>query len=207
MTDREFLRLHLAAVWGISAPPLVGAEEELAAEGAPPPWSLYRARLADGDEVAVWRAGVNPAERADLLQRADAAGLNWDADLRMRREVALRLAGNTPTAPASAVARLLTAADMSLVEAFEAGGAAYFLAAEQAPCYGVVVDGLLVSVAHSSRRTEVSCELGVETLPAARRHGYALAVTVAWSTAICQEGLTPIYSALAANVASLGLAA
>ena len=205
VTDREFLRLHLEAVWSISLPPLAGAEVELATEGAQPPWSIYRARLVDGDTVSVWRAGATPAERADLLRRADVAGLAWDRDLRMRREVALRLA-ETPT-PASSRARQLTAADEALVEAFEGGSASYFLAAEQDPCFGVVVEGLLVSVAHSSRRTALACELGVETLPAARRQGCALAVTAAWSEAIRREGLTPIYSALAANVASLGLAA
>ena len=207
MTDREFLRLHLEAVWGVSLPTLAGADVELLADGAQPPWSLYRACLAGGDAVAVWRAGVTPAERADLLQRAGAAGLRWERDLQMRREVALRLAGSASHTPVSPAARLLTNADVALVEAFEVGSAPYFLAAEQAPCYGMVADGLLVSIAHSSRRTAVACELGVETLPAVRRHGYALAVTTAWSAAILREGLTPIYSALAANTASLGLAA
>lgn len=205
MTDREFLRLHLEAVWRISLPPLVGGDVELTAEGAQPPWSLYRARFADGDAVTVWRASVTATQRADLLRRADAAGLDWNPALRMRSEVALRLA-EAPTL-ASSRARLLSAADETLVEAFEAGSASYFLAAEQAPCYGVVVDGLLVSIAHSSRRTALACELGVETLPAARRNGHALAVTTAWGEAIRRESLTPIYSALAANIASLGLAA
>ncbi|MDE3230679.1 MAG: hypothetical protein KGO05_12440, partial [Chloroflexota bacterium] len=129
MTDREILRLHLEAVWGISLPPLDGSEAEVAASGVQPPWSLYRARLVNGDEVAVWRATVMPRERADLLRRAEAAGLAWDAALRMRREVALRLPESHSPAPASPIARLLTAADVALVEALEAGSASYFLAA------------------------------------------------------------------------------
>jgi predicted GNAT family acetyltransferase len=70
----------------------------------------------------------------------------------------------------------------------------------------VLVDGRLCSIAHSSRRTREACELGINTLPEARRKGYALAATVAWSAAIVQEGLTPIYSALATNTPSLNLA-
>ena len=62
-------------------------------------------------------------------------------------------------------------------------------------------------MAHSSRRTTEACELGIDTLPEARRRGYALAATVVWSAAIRAEGLTPIYSALAENTASLRLAA
>jgi hypothetical protein len=64
----------------------------------------------------------------------------------------------------------------------------------------------LLSVAHSSRRTAQACELGIETRPEARRQRYALAATVVWSAAINDEGLTPIYSALAENTASLRLA-
>jgi RimJ/RimL family protein N-acetyltransferase len=71
----------------------------------------------------------------------------------------------------------------------------------------VVVDGRLVSVAHSSRRTLAACELGINTISEARRQGYATAATRAWTRAIQQEGLTPIYSAFTHNTASLRLAA
>jgi predicted GNAT family acetyltransferase len=70
----------------------------------------------------------------------------------------------------------------------------------------VVVAGRLLSLAHSSRRTAEACELGIDTLPEARRRGYALAATVVWSATIRAEGLTPIYSAFAENTASLRLA-
>jgi predicted GNAT family acetyltransferase len=69
-----------------------------------------------------------------------------------------------------------------------------------------VFDGRLLNQAHSSRRTAEACELGIDTLPEARRRGYALAATVAWSASILAEGLVPIYSAFAANTASLRLA-
>jgi RimJ/RimL family protein N-acetyltransferase len=52
-----------------------------------------------------------------------------------------------------------------------------------------------------------ACELGIDTLPEARRRGYALAATIVWTRAVMQEGLVPLYSALAENTASLRLAA
>ena len=51
-----------------------------------------------------------------------------------------------------------------------------------------------------------ACELGIDTLPEARRQGYALAATILWTQAVLQERLVPIYSADASNTASLGLA-
>lgn len=208
LTDRAFLRLHIEAVWGISILPLDGAAIELAATNPLPPWSLYLARLADG-EVTIWRPGVSADERADLLARARRAGPEYDAALGMRREVVLRLSA-TPSAsplPSQRVARLLTAADAPLLEAFEAGSASYFLDPHHAPCLGVIVAGRLVSVAHSSRRTSLACELGINTAPDARRRGYATTAVRAWTDAILHEGLTPIYSAFAYNTASLRLAA
>ena len=47
----------------------------------------------------------------------------------------------------------------------------------------------------------------MDTLPDARRRGYALAATVMWTKMVLQEGLVPLYSALADNKASLALAA
>lgn len=208
LTDRAFLRLHIEAVWGISILPLDGAAIELAATNPLPPWSLYQASLADG-EVTIWRPGVSADERADLLARARRAGPEYDAALGMRREVVLRLSA-TPSAsplPSQPAARLLTAADAPLLEAFEAGSASYFLDPHHAPCLGVIVAGRLVSVAHSSRRTPYACELGINTAPDARRRGYATTAVRAWTESILREGLTPIYSAFAHNTPSLRLAA
>ena len=49
--------------------------------------------------------------------------------------------------------------------------------------------------------------MGIDTLPEARRRGYALAATIVWAQTVLREGLVPIYSALAENTASLRLAA
>ncbi|HEX5441480.1 MAG TPA: GNAT family N-acetyltransferase [Ktedonobacterales bacterium] len=207
MTDRELLRLHIEAVWGISIPPLDGASVELADITPLPPWSLYQAELAQGEQVTIWRLGITADERADLLQRAGAADVVYDAAVGMRREVVLRFPDDTLSVAAERDARLLTDDDTALLEAFEAGSASYFLSPSHAPCIGVIADNRLVSVAHSSRRTAAACELGINTVPEARRQGYASAATRAWTRAIQQEGLTPIYSAFAHNTASLRLAA
>jgi hypothetical protein len=131
----------------------------------------------------------------------------FDAAIGMRREVVLRIPDDTPNIAAKHNVRLLTADDAALLEAFEAGSASYYLNPACASCIGVIIDGRLVSVAHSSRRTAAACELGINTLSEARRQGYAAAATRAWTLAIQQEGLTPIYSAFAHNSASLRLAA
>lgn len=208
MSDRAFLRLHIEAVWGIRIPPLDDTAIELSATLPLPPWSLYQARLAE-DEVTIWRPGLSADERARLLQLAQNAPVASDTAPEMRREIVLRYTGSpaTPSAHLQRIARIMTAADSALLEDFEAGSAAYFLDPHHAPCVGVVVAGHLVSVAHSSRRTREACELGINTIPGARRKGYAATAVRAWTSAIQAEGLVPIYSAFAGNAASLQLAA
>lgn len=208
MTDRELLRLHLEAVWETTIPALEGAEVELPPGDSLPPWLVYWARLTH-DQVRLWHPDVAPEQRADLLARARRAEARYDPALAMRREVVLWLSSASPEAqrPSLPATRRLTAEDAPLLDAFEAESAAYFLDPGHAPCIGVIVDGRLASVAHSSRRTPSACELGINTAPDGRRRGYALAATLAWTRAILDEGLTPIYSAFAHNIASLRLAA
>ena len=209
LSDRAFLRLHIEAVWGISIPPLDGATVELSADNPLPPWTVYQASLADG-QVMIWRPGVALEQRADLLARARKAGPVYDPALGMRREVVLRLSATPPAPqphPAQPAAQLLTVSDTLLLEAFEQDSASYFLDPIHAPCLGVIVAGRLVSVAHSSRRTSLACELGINTVPDARQRGYATTAVRAWTEAVLREGLIPIYSAFAHNSASLRLAA
>ncbi len=208
MTERELLRLHIEAVWGVGIPPLDSDIIELTAVIPLPPWLLYHAHLSQG-QITIWRPGIAPEQRADLLQRAYRAGTAYDAAIGMRREVVLWFldSPHLPDTQPQHTARLLTADDATLLEAFEAGSASYFLSSSCAPCIGVIVDGQLVSVAHSSRRTAQACELGINTAPDARHRGYATIAVRAWTQAIQQEGLTPIYSAFAHNTASLRLAA
>jgi hypothetical protein len=175
-----------------------------------PSWRLYAAEVATG-RVCIWRPDVDEAQREELLVRLNEAfllpssntplpGINCEVAFRLTAEPIIEFSA------AQRVARFLIPDDHALIEAFEPGEAAYFLQPECRPAIGVIVDGRLCSIAHSSRRTREACELGINTLPDARRRGYALAATVAWSAAILQEGLTPIYSALATNAPSLKLA-
>lgn len=212
LTDRAMLRLHVEAVWGVRLPAIERNEVTLLPESARPEWLLYAADLAEG-RIYVWREGRSPAERAELVARLDealVAPLTVEPAPGISREVALRLDG-TPTLDqdvASRIARpLVLDEDLALLRAFLSGEPMYLLQPESAPLIGAFADGRLLSLAHSSRRTAEACELGVETLPEARRRGYALAATIIWSNAIAREGLTPLYSARASNIASLNLAA
>lgn len=206
MNDRDLLRLHVEAVWGLTLPDIGETVDDVTvAEGAPP-WSFYLATICEAAQVAIWRADIPKEQRPALLERARVAGRTDAALHAMRREVVYA----PPTAPSQGDVdprvRVLTDEDSALLEAFEAGSAAYFLNASAAPCVGVVVEGRLVSVAHSSRQTRDACELGINTLADARRQGYAASATALWTALVQTRGLTPIYSAFAWNEASLGLA-
>lgn len=202
--NRELLRLHLEAGWGISVPPIEGASVDLEPDGPLPPWSLYLAHMP-GDEVAIWRPDVLSNHRLALLRRGHEADPLFHPAIGMRREVVLRAPAIPPAAPSHAT-RPLSHTDAALIEAFEDGSASYFLDPRRGPCIGVIMNGCLASIAHCSRRTAAACELGINTAPDARRQGYARAATLAWTQAIIEEGLTPIYSARASNTASLRLA-
>jgi RimJ/RimL family protein N-acetyltransferase len=206
LSDRELLRLHLEAVWSISLPPVVGAHVDLDPDGPLPPWSLYLAHFSVG-EVAIWRPETRSDRRVTLLRRGHEANIAYDPTLDMRCEVVLRAPDVPPAAPSRHHARLLTTTDAALLEAFEVGESSYYLDPQHGPCFGVLVDGRLASVAHSSRRTAQACELGVNTLADARRQGCANAATLAWTQAVRGEGLEPIYSAFTWNEASRALAA
>lgn len=213
------LRQHVEAVWGVRLPALAPGDHDTLPGGASLPpgdaetgWLLYWAETDEG-AVRLWQRDTPAERRPALLARAAAAWAHaGDAadsamDVGIRREVALALPADARLdVAAHKLARRLTAADTTLLEHFEPGESAYYLEPARAPIIGVVTDGRLVSVAHSSRRTTQACELGIETLPDARRRGYALVATVLWAAAVRAEGLVPLYSALAANAASLALA-
>lgn len=209
--DRTLLRLHVEAVWGIHVPHLAADEHDLLPESARPAWKLCAAELSEG-RVLLWRPGVSAMEREALRLRVHEA-LPFPEHLSplpgISREVALSLAGSPrlDRDVASRITRPLTSQDRSLVEAFQGSVSDEYPSPETFPIIGVVVAGQLLSLAHSSRRTSEACELGIDTLPEARRKGYALAATIVWTHAVKQEGLVPIYSALAENTASLQLAA
>jgi RimJ/RimL family protein N-acetyltransferase len=207
MTDRELLRLHLEAVWGITLPPLEADKHELVLSESLPPWSFYLAVFAQ-EQVIVRRAEVEPAQLQQFQHQARAVAAGAALPSGMRREVAFGSPTISPQQQALAgqVARILTEADADLINGLWPGEAPLMLQPQTAPCIGVVVGGRLMSIAHSSRQTAEACELGIDTIPEARRRGYAAAATILWTALVQQKGLVPIYSAFAWNTASLHLA-
>ncbi|HEX8032978.1 MAG TPA: GNAT family N-acetyltransferase [Ktedonobacterales bacterium] len=208
--DLALLRLHVEAVWHLTLPDIHNGDNTLP-ETVQPTWALYLARLTDGQQVRLWRADVAETARKHLLARAEAAlALSPDdsiVDERISREVALvrREPPRLDSQAASLIARRLTGDDRELLSRLTQY-VDYYLGEECAPVFIVVEDGRIVCMAHSSRRREHACELGIDTLLDARRRGYALAATVLWAEAVAAEGREPFYSALAENSASLALA-
>lgn len=208
-TDRALLRLHIEAVWGVRLPFLEKDELALLPESLQPNWRLCAAEIASG-QIKIWRPDSGSEERRALLARLqEILSLSESSALPpgASREVAFRLttAPVVPLATAEQLARPLIDDEHLLLKAFDPEATELLQPACQ-PLIGVIMHGRLLSLAHSSRRTAEACELGIDTLPAARRRGYALAATVVWSAVVQREGLTPIYSALVENAASLKLA-
>ena len=210
-TDRTLLRLHVQAAWGVQLPPVVENDGELLPESAWPSWKLWAGDIAGG-RVYIWRPDIKASEREALRLRANEALALPSRSTPIpgiSREVAHSLVASPrlDMETAHSITRLLTSRDRSLIEVFQPGTSDYYLYPERRPLIGVVIAGRLLNLAHSSRRTKEACELGIDTVAEARRKGYALAATIVWTRGVMQEGLVPLYSALAENTASLRLAA
>ncbi len=74
------------------------------------------------------------------------------------------------------------------------------------PMIAAVVDGHAVAVCASVRLTKMAHEAGVDTAPAYRRRGYALATVPAWAGAVREAGRVPLYSTSWRNEASRAVA-
>lgn len=207
---RALLRLHIEAVWGVQIPPITQNNIELLQASPLPPWKLCAAEMGN-DHVNIWRSGIVATERDELLTRVSEALASSPTE-RGTPGISREVAFHQVTSPTISIitarmfARPLTSDDQALVEGFQPGSVEYYFHPDRRPLIGVVVAGRVLNLAHSSRRTSEACELGIETLPEARRKGYALAATVLWAALVAQEGRVPLYSAFADNTASLGLA-
>jgi RimJ/RimL family protein N-acetyltransferase len=213
LQNLTLLRLHVEAVWHVQLPAQLTREVDVLREGFQPSWKLCVAEIDEGC-VHIWRPDTSPAEREALRIRTDEA-LAFSPlsppDMPLpgvSREVAFSqiAAPHIDSETARRTARLLTPLDRSLLEVFYEGASDASIQPEERPLVGVVRDGRLLSLALSARRTAKVCELGIETHPTARRQGLALAATILWTEMVRQEGLIPLYSALAENTASLHLA-
>ncbi|MCC7146057.1 MAG: GNAT family N-acetyltransferase [Phycisphaeraceae bacterium] len=107
--------------------------------------------------------------------------------------------------------RQLTINDLDLVEAAPPlmHGAGYPDTAtllREGLMVGALVDGQLVSIAHTSARTSRFADVGVATLEAHRGKGLATAAASLVSQLIQRVGQIPVWSAGAANVESLRIA-
>src|SRR5260370_7198076 len=210
-TDRTLLRLHVEAVWGVRLPPVVENDGELLPESAWPSWKLWAGDIAGG-RVYIWRPDVNEMEREALRLRANEALALPPTSTpipRISREVTHSLVASPrlDKETAHSIACPLTSRDRSLIKVFQRGSSDYYLHRERRPLIGVVIAGRLLSLAHSSRRTKEACELGIDTVAEAPRKAYALSATIVSTRAVIPTGLVPLYIALAANTASLRLAA
>ncbi len=211
-SERALLKLHVEAVWTVRLPDALTGDVTVLPGSSVPPWALYVAHLTGGSEVRIWREDLPDPQRSALLRRARAT-LSQDqvaiAGEGISHEVALAHVAPPAHLPTltGCVLRRINHDEHALVETFDPGSTDYYLDdPHRWPVIGVIRDGRLLCVGHSSRRTAHACELGIETLPQARRRGYALAATVLWTIEVAAEGLVPLYSARADNTASLALA-
>jgi len=192
----------------VRLPPVTHNNVTILSGGSTPEWILYLAELASNRErISIWQRDVDSNTRTSLLARANEAfTLTSTAIPNITREVALHLAAQPiiDVETATQLAQPITSQHRALLRAFDDE---HYFTADKEPIIGVIDEGRLFCLAHSARRTSRACELGIETLPEARRRGYALAATVLWTAAVAQEGLVPLYSAFAENTASLKLAA
>ncbi len=208
--DRALLRLHVEAVWDVTLSSLMQNDVDLSTSGKLPPWLLYVAQMAH-ERVCIWRPDVDEAARQALLQQVERAFTLSTGEAQARgieREIAFKFTEQPAMdmERAQRLAQPITPDKHAQVESFEPEAAEYYFAPERRPLYGVSMEGRLLSIAHSSRRTVEACELGLDTLPEARKRGYALAASMLWTRAIIEEGLVPFYRVLADNPASLALA-
>ncbi len=77
---------------------------------------------------------------------------------------------------------------------------------QRQPFVVAVDDGRAVAVCCSVRITPVAHAAGVETLPDARRRGFASRAVVAWAKAVAESGAVPLYSTSWDNGASQAVA-
>lgn len=79
-------------------------------------------------------------------------------------------------------------------------------AADRAPIFGVMREGRPVSVAYCATVPGAASEVGVQTAPAWRGHGFAAQVVAGWAREMQRRAVVPLYSTGWDNAASRAVA-
>lgn len=204
MTEKELLGLHIGCLFTYENGCMLHINEPWgSAEPAP---LLFAGRTAGGEVLGCFGKRASPAfiKAAEaLLSRGIWESTVYEKALCVSR-ISLEVCFYFPqqAAPISNC-RLLTADDTPLLAASFPECAGELDTAQ--PYIGYIQDGRIVSICRSVRKGRAH-EAGIETLPALRRRGYALAALKRWTAAVLQQGHLPFYSALPENTASLQLA-
>ncbi len=187
-------------------------------EGGPAP-RLFVGRSLHGDLVRFGAALPEPlVERLAALLAHEPPARDLHAELAAGPSIQTALAEHSPVAahgggptytvpatlPEPAGVVRITAANAALVQQHFPDLFRTFIAVPL--CFGVVRDEAAVAVCFSSRIGPRAVEAEVETLPAYRGRGYAVAVTAAWARAVQMAGAVPLYTTSWENHASQGVA-
>ena len=217
---RELCRLHLDTGYERDAVGrLLRVNEHSVVNAVPPPPLVVLLRSADANLWAL-RADIDPRLRGALeevlcqepiAQSGEAPPHCRDALLRLVAQhyvVHGESAGplfrfpRQLSAPVSAVD--VTNANAELLRRHFPDVLADLAFSE--PCVALLDAGAAVSVCFSARRGAEADAAGVVTIPRARGHGYAAAVTAAWARAVHSLGKTPLYGTDWENHASRAVA-
>jgi GNAT superfamily N-acetyltransferase len=187
-------------------------------EGGPAP-RLFVGRSLHGDAVRFGASLPEPlVERLAALLAHEPPAQDLRAELSGSTRLREALAEHAPvtahgggptytvsaTLPEPAGVVRITAANAGLVQ--QAFPGLFRTFAHVPLCFAVVRDGAAVAVCFSSRSGPRAVEAEVETLPAFRGRGYAVAVTAAWARAVQAAGSIPLYTTSWENLASQGVA-
>ncbi len=185
---------------------------------APAPFLFFgRTRLGN-----LWRvrAGLPDSLQRDLFRFAAAEGVVSDLEAKPERFAAMRarieefenvafeFAGPAFRFPSvlegGEAARLMKPEDRErIVEAMPGFDEPV---ADRAPMFAVMREDRPVALAFCATVPGAACEVGVETSPAWRGHGFAGEVVAAWAREIRSRGVEPLYSTSWENAASRAVA-
>lgn len=204
MTPLQALQLHLDCLFTYENGRMAFINEPWGSTSPAP--LLFVGQTVQGE--LLWRFGLRAnaafSEAAEkLLRRGEKALSAYQKALlagRCSQESCFYFSGRASAVPGC---RLLGTDNPSLLTA------AFPECGEELPTaqpyIGAFCEGQLACICRSVRKGRAH-EAGIETLPAFRRRGCALAALESWTAAVLAQGAVPLYSAEAENLPSLQLA-